>query len=70
MHPDSMISARKVLGLTQAELARILDVNVRTPSRWETGVTPIPVVVSKLVVAALMSADVRRMLGIKEKEAD
>lgn len=68
MHPASLTAAREVLGLTQADLARILDVNVRTPSRWETGATPIPTVVSKLIVAALMSQDVRRMLGIKEKE--
>jgi len=68
MHPESMIAARKVLGLTQAELAQILDVNTRTPSRWETGVTPIPTVVSLLIVSALMSADVRRLLGIKQKD--
>lgn len=70
MHPESMVAARKVLGLTQAELAQILNVNTRTPSRWETGVTPIPTVVSLLIVSALMSADVRRMLGIAEKEDD
>ena len=70
MHPDSLTAARVVLGLTQAELARVLGVNVRTPSRWETGATPIPSVVAKLVVAALMSSEVRRMLGIVEKEED
>lgn len=67
MHPDSLTAARVTLGLTQAELARILGVNVRTPSRWETGATPIPAVVAKLIVAALMSRDVRQMLGIIEK---
>lgn len=70
MRPESMIETRKILRLTQAELARILGVNTRTPSRWETGVVPIPQPVALLLVAALMSADVRRIMGIVEPADD
>lgn len=70
MAPESLISARRILGLTQADLARILGVNTRTPSRWETGVVPIPQPVALLLVAALVSADVRRLMGIEERDRE
>lgn len=70
MRPESMVETRKTLRLTQAELARILGVNTRTPSRWETGVVPIPQSVALLLVAALMSADVRRLMGIADPVDD
>lgn len=35
-------SARKALGLRQAELATLLDCEPETVSRWETGLRPMP----------------------------
>lgn len=64
MAPESMVEARKILGLTQVELAHALGVNPRTQSRWERGNQPIPKPVALLIMAALASANVRRLMKI------
>ena len=44
-------SARKSLGLTQAELAARIGRSRREVGRWETGDQPVPVVVALLLAA-------------------
>lgn len=41
MHHSELRSRRRLLGLSQAELARRLDINQSTVSRWERGEMPI-----------------------------
>ena len=41
MTPDDLATIRQRLGLTQAELARLLDVPDSTVSRWERGLMAI-----------------------------
>ena len=41
MTPNDLIATRVKLGLSQAELARVLDVPASTISRWERGLTRI-----------------------------
>lgn len=38
--PAQISAARVTMGLTQAELAAILHVNPKIPSRWENGTKP------------------------------
>lgn len=41
MTPNDLIATRVTLGLSQAELARLLDVPASTISRWERGLNKI-----------------------------
>jgi|RhiMetdeSRZDD1v2_1073273.scaffolds.fasta_scaffold199025_3 DNA-binding transcriptional regulator YiaG len=52
MTPGQFKKVRKRLGLTQAELAHILDVKMNTVYRWEAGILPISRVV-ELAVGSL-----------------
>lgn len=45
MTARQLVTARERLGLSQAALAKALDVDVGTVSRWERGLRPIPRVV-------------------------
>ena len=40
--PDDVVAARRQLGLTQAELARVLGIALTTLQRWELGLTRPP----------------------------
>ena len=43
MTPNEIAGIRKMLGLTQADFARLFDAHVMTISKWERGVaTPSP----------------------------
>jgi transcriptional regulator with XRE-family HTH domain len=42
VNPDTLQSARKALGLTQARLARVLGVTTSAVGNWEAGIRPIP----------------------------
>lgn len=43
MSPEEIVAIRKLLGLTQADFARLFDAHVMTISKWERGVvTPSP----------------------------
>lgn len=42
MRPEQLVSRRKQMDLTQAELAARLEVDVMTISRWERGERAIP----------------------------
>jgi transcriptional regulator with XRE-family HTH domain len=42
MDADELREKRKALGMTQAQLAQSLGVNVMTVSRWERGLRSIP----------------------------
>ena len=56
---------RKAKGYTQVELARELDVDVITVSRWERGVVkPIP----RLAEMALVSLKPKRKGGLKWRQ--
>lgn len=52
---------RKKLGLTQTGLAKKLDINVITVSRWERGASPIPWM-AMLAVEQLLERHVQRHL--------
>ncbi|HYO63966.1 MAG TPA: helix-turn-helix domain-containing protein [Pyrinomonadaceae bacterium] len=47
---------REALGMTQARLARELEVDVITVSRWERGVYPVP----KYIELAMEAIEMRR----------
>lgn len=51
MTPNELRESLSGLGLTQAELAQLLDTNPRTLRRWESGVTPIPSAVAQTLQA-------------------
>jgi len=55
MKPDELKKLRTKLGLTQAELASILDVKTNTVYRWEAGILPITRMV-ELAVRSLRPA--------------
>ncbi|HVF48929.1 MAG TPA: helix-turn-helix domain-containing protein [Pyrinomonadaceae bacterium] len=57
MTPDDLKKRREALGMTQSRLARELDVDVITVSRWERGVHPIP----KYIELAVEAIETRRM---------
>jgi hypothetical protein len=40
--PDTYRETLAALGISQAQLSRILDVDKGTPSRWATGAVPVP----------------------------
>jgi transcriptional regulator with XRE-family HTH domain len=42
MDADELREKRKALGMTQAQLAKALGVNIMTVSRWERGLRSIP----------------------------
>jgi transcriptional regulator with XRE-family HTH domain len=42
MNGDELKERRNALGMTQAELAEILDVKPNTVARWENGVLAVP----------------------------
>jgi transcriptional regulator with XRE-family HTH domain len=54
--------ARRQLGLSQAQLVKALGVHLRTLSRWETDVTPIPHRIVILIALALKSPKSRKSL--------
>ena len=56
MDSSNLKRRRDELGLTQAQLARELDVDVITISRWERGVHPIP----RYIELALEAIEQRR----------
>ena len=51
MTPEQFKKIREKLGLTQAELASILEVKTNTVYRWEAGILPI----SRIVELAVRS---------------
>ena len=59
MKPEQFKKIREKLGLTQAELASILDVKTNTVYRWEAGILPITRVV-ELAVKSLPLPKKRR----------
>jgi transcriptional regulator with XRE-family HTH domain len=42
MEGEELKEKRTALGLTQAQLAEILDVKPNTVARWERGILPVP----------------------------
>lgn len=51
MNANAFVGALAALGLTQAALARILDLDKNTPNRWATGERPVPNAVALLLEA-------------------
>lgn len=56
MTPEELKRRRESLGLTQSLLARELDVDVITVSRWERGVHPVP----RYIELAIEAIEIRR----------
>ena len=56
MKPEDLRRRREALGLSQEQLARVLQVSAMTVSRWERGVNPIP----PLLPLALEALEARR----------
>jgi len=52
---------RRSAGLTQAQLAREIDVTIRSLTRWETGETPIP----KIAELALRYVIEKKQKGVR-----
>jgi DNA-binding transcriptional regulator YiaG len=71
MTPEQLKAAREKLGLTQVELAKVLEVGLRTVIGWEGGARspaaarPIPPAKAKLIEMALRHPKVRLELGIR-----
>jgi transcriptional regulator with XRE-family HTH domain len=70
MSPGEFAKARKALGLTQTEFARVFHVSPRAVGGWEQGARngrthAIPPVVALLVRAAIKHEIIRLELGIK-----
>lgn len=49
MDADEYEKIRKLLGVTQAEMARLLGVDYRTVTRWCAGVMPFPVTTARFL---------------------
>ena len=49
MTPNEVKHARRMLGITQAELGRAIGVNRSTVNRWEAGIHPVPEMAEKLI---------------------
>jgi transcriptional regulator with XRE-family HTH domain len=60
MRPNPIVDYRKAKGLTQADLARALGVNVNSVQGWERGSEPRPKLVPKLAEA--LGMDARQLL--------
>lgn len=56
MSSSELKARREALGMTQARLARELEVDVITVSRWERGVYPVP----KYIELAMEAIEMRR----------
>lgn len=63
MTPEELKTRRKNLGLTQAQLAQILDVKENTVFRWEKGILPI----SRTVELAFENIEGKLQNGLMEK---
>lgn len=65
MTPAALKSARKSLGLSQAELARLVRVESdRTVRKWEGGERDIPGPVQVIIEAIMTDPAVRRHFGV------
>jgi transcriptional regulator with XRE-family HTH domain len=62
MTPAQLIQTRKALGLSQAQLAKALDISIRQISGMETGQRDI----SKVIELAIKQLGARRGLGKSE----
>lgn len=49
MTPTDLRTIRTALGITQAQLAEMCDVDVRTVKRWEAGASPVPRLVAMML---------------------
>ena len=52
MSPETLRSMRVALGWTQLRLALATGVSLRTVVRWESGESPIPMMLESFLVAA------------------
>lgn len=68
MTPGELKSARKSLGLSQAELARVVGVDSdRTVRRWENAERDIPGSVEVLLRLLVELPAARRLVGLKSR---
>lgn len=65
VNPEVLRAARKALGLKQTELADLLEMNVSTVSRWESGAIPAQRPV-QLALAGLLTDVERGVLDLEE----
>ena len=61
MTPEEFTAALQTLGWKQSDLARRLDLDKNTPSRWANGKTPVP---------GWASEYLRAMLGVERLHAE
>jgi len=69
MSPEEIVALRKLLGLTQADFARLFDAHVMTVSKWERGVTspsPYQVALMERFRQTAVAADARAREEIKQ----
>ena len=60
--PKRLRSILKKLGLSQSELARLLDVDGRTVRRWISGDNPVPGPARVAILAMAHLDDLRRIM--------
>jgi len=68
MTSAEFLFALRMLGKTQAEFARWIDVNVTTVNRWARGKQPIPLSIERLLTLTKLNHDV--MVDIDGEDAE
>lgn len=64
---NKLQEARKAAGLSQAEMAKLLDIPKRTIENWEAGTRKPPVYVEKLIIEKLQQMIVEAKSNLKEE---
>lgn len=64
---NKLQEARKAAGLSQAEMAKLLDIPKRTIENWEAGTRKPPVYVQKLIIEKLQQMIVDAKSNSKEE---
>jgi transcriptional regulator with XRE-family HTH domain len=67
MTKAEFLNARRLLNVTQTELAIGLGVDIRTIGRWERGLIEVPKVHAILIRLALIYPDVHKLMELPER---
>lgn len=70
MQPAKFRQARQHIGLSAIRLGELIDVNERNVRRWELADYPLPRMAEIIVIMLVMSAEVRKFLGMTKAELE